>query len=152
MLQLLNPEHLEPPSCNYWAFVLQLLNPEHLEPILCSKRHHHMSNLGTTMKSSLHSLQLEKALEQQRRPSAFKNKYIKNLKKDAMKEAWVLSGHLGGRVHQVSSALDRVICLWDTCMEISSGQLDIQGWRKIKFHPCLGGSCYGVKETEMWIY
>ena len=66
-----------------------------------------------------------------------------------MKEAWVLSGHLVGRVHQVNSALDRVICLWDTCMEISSGQLDIQGWRKRKFHPCLGGSCYGVKEIEM---
>ena len=34
-------------------------------------------------------------------------------------------------------------------MEISSGQLDVQGWRKIKFSPGLGGSCYGVKETNI---
>ena len=37
--------------------------------------------------------------------------------------AWVLYGHTEG-VLQMSSALDMVMCLWNTLMEISQGQLD----------------------------
>lgn len=36
-------------------------------------------------------------------------------------------------------------------MEISHRQLNIQVFRDIKLGHCPGGSCYGVKETEMQI-
>ena len=58
---------LEPGSHNYWACVPQLLKPARLEPMLHNKRSHH-----TTMKSSPHLSQLEKAHAQQRRPNAAK--------------------------------------------------------------------------------
>ena len=58
------------PVChNYRACVPQLLKPAHLEPVLRNKR-----SLHTAMKSSPHSLQLERAHVQQRRPNAAKNK------------------------------------------------------------------------------
>ena len=56
---------------------------------------------------------------------------------------------------QMISALDKVICLWDTNMEISHGQLNTQVSREIKLDPCLwrifafGGSFCEMKETEM---
>ena len=60
-----------PVSHDYWARMPQLLKPACLEPVLHNKR-----RLLTTSKSSPHSLQLEKAHTQQRRPNAAKNKYI----------------------------------------------------------------------------
>ena len=50
---------------------------------------------------------------------------------------------------QMISALDKVICLRDTHMEISHGQLNTQVSGEIKLDPCLGGSCCEMKETEM---
>ena len=62
------------PRCNCWGCLLQLPKPTHLEPVLCNKRGHHK---GKPMHYSGDecpcSPQLEKALQQQRRPRATKN-------------------------------------------------------------------------------
>ena len=54
--------------------MLQLLKPVCLEPVLYNKRSHRMRSLRTATKSSPHSLQLEKARTQQKRPNADKKK------------------------------------------------------------------------------
>ena len=52
---------LEPVSHNYWARVPKLLKPTCLEHTLCNKRNHHNEKAAHHMKSSPHSLPLEKA-------------------------------------------------------------------------------------------
>ena len=61
----------KPMQHEYWAHALQLLKPLHLEPVLCNRE---PAAMRRPAKSSLHSLQLEKAREQQQRPIATKNK------------------------------------------------------------------------------
>ena len=53
---------LEPASCNYWPRLLQLLKPSSLEPVFGNKRSFStVRSPHTALKSSPHSLQLEKA-------------------------------------------------------------------------------------------
>ena len=70
---------------NYWARMLQLLKPTNLESVL-HKRSTAVRSLCTVAKSSPRSLQLEKAYQQQQRPSATKNILINFLKKKLKRE------------------------------------------------------------------
>lgn len=54
-----------------------------------------------------------------------------------MIEAGVLHGHSEGGL-QMSSALDTVMCLLDTHVAISRGQLDIQVYGDIQVYSVLG--------------
>ena len=71
------PQILEPAltSCNYWAHVLQLLKSEWLESMLCKQEKPAQGEAHVAQsESSPHSLQLEKAVAWQQRPSTIKNK------------------------------------------------------------------------------
>ena len=65
----------EPDSHNYWGHALQLSRTVCLEPVLHNKEATTMRSQGTTMKSSPHLPQLEKAQVQQWRPTTA-DKYI----------------------------------------------------------------------------
>ena len=64
----------KPVRHNYWAHVPQLLKPVRLEPCSTTREATTMRSPRTATKSSPHSLQLEKARIQQRRPNPAKNK------------------------------------------------------------------------------
>lgn len=58
-----------------------------------------------------------------------------------MIESWVLGEHSDGVLY-MGSALDMVMCLWDTHMDISDGQMDIQVYRELRLSLYPGGTCY----------
>ena len=81
---------LEPVSHNYWAHMPQLLKPTCLEPMLCNKRSHCNEKPVHHNEELPHSLQLEKARAQQRRPNAAKNKNkLKNKNKQNKQRNWI---------------------------------------------------------------
>ena len=111
----------EPMSHNYWAHVPWLLKPTHLEPCSATREATAMSSLCTSMKSSPHSPQLEKARVQQQRPNAAKNKLkereIKNTKQKSPcpipmdKHTW----------EEEPKRIDLTVTLWEQYSEDPGG-------------------------------
>ena len=67
-----------PMSCNSWAWA-RVWEPQLLSQFSATEKATAVRSLCTAMKSTFHLLQLEKAPTQKWRPSATKNKYIKQI-------------------------------------------------------------------------